>query len=247
MYGVMNSNDALTAARYAIDHNKAVPEESLPALRALITSSLGYDSVKVEVVPPDVVLGVDFTALKGKSIALYIGHQPGGGARGERNYNKRVAFFMAEYLERYGATVEIFEHRFKSYTKRIKDTVYRMIKAMNPDPDVCIELHYDDVDNETVSGHHFQYLGHKSLALAFRDRFEAFLAKHGRKSNRRYSDGVYKNKSGNGSGFLKLTPCPACLTEPFMRSNFDDWEFWKNKHAEMAMINVEALAIYFSK
>lgn len=240
----MNQKDHLTAARYSIDNGASIPASSYEALRLLITNSLGYDSVKAKA-QPLTTSGVDFTTLKGKVISIFIGHQPGGGARGERNYNKRVAFFMAEYLEKCGATVEIFEHRFTSYTKRQKDTIGRMKKAMNPDADVCTELHYDDVDNENVSGHHYQYLGHPELAIAHRDRLEAFLASHGRTSKRRYSDGIYKNKSGNGSGFLKLTPCPACLTEPFMRSNPDDWEFWKGKHAEMALINVEALAIYF--
>jgi len=167
--------------------------------------------------------------LTGKQIAVVVGHEPGGGANGEREYNKVVAKHMRDLLEAQGATVFLYEHKTKAYGQR-QNEMAAAVKAKLPKCWATIELHYDDVDSPDANGHHFQYLKTKALAVAIRDEFEKRFP--GKKA--RQDKGIFMNENENGSGFLKKAPGAACLVEPFFRSNPAEWAFFSKLHREVA-------------
>lgn len=171
--------------------------------------------------------------IKGKEVAVIIGHQPGGGAKGERTYNKKVGLRMKEFLESFGAKVFLYEHRTKSYGKRQKEMKEAVNKAQ-PNNFVCIELHYDAVSYNSAKGHHFQYRGAFKLAFFIADTFQGYFP-HSQKRGDNKS-GTKLNRTGNGSGFLKEAPGWATLVEPYFISNDAEAEFYKDKYNDIADI-----------
>lgn len=182
------------------------------------------------------------TPLKGKQIAVIVGHQPGGGAAGEREFNKEVAEHMKGILEDLGADVFYYQHKLKSYGARQR-AMAAAVKSEQPSSDVCIELHYDAVSYPGPAGHHFQYRGAKKLAEAIRDEFQKAYPD----SKPRRDNGIMHNTSDNGSGFLKAAPGWACLTEPFFRSNPEEWEFFKDKQREIAEVYCRGIARFLTE
>lgn len=182
--------------------------------------------------------------LTGKFIALIPGHEPGGGAEGERDYNIKVANQMKRILEAQGAHVIIYLHTIKAYSKR-QDAMAKAIKKLQPKNDICIELHYDAVARKSASGHHFQYYSSKGEVLAqfFRNEWQRMYPQS---KTHRGSTGIYENKRGNGAGFLHKSPGVAVLTEPFFRSNDAEWDFYKNRHREVAEVYCQAIINYFN-
>jgi len=188
--------------------------------------------------------------LKGVFFAIMPGHEPGGGAQGERAYNIVVGHHMKEILESYGATVFYYEHRTRSYGRR-QDEAASAVKAaykkhlLKPGVKklgISYELHYDAVSSPSPSGHHFQYLGAKELASFIRDGFQARFPH----SQARRDNGIMRNARGNGAGYLRKSPLWAVLTEPFFISNPAEKAFYADKQHEIALIYCAAGA-RFSK
>jgi len=177
--------------------------------------------------------------LIGKQIALIPGHEPGGGAEGERAWNIDVALYMHDALVKLGADPIIYYHNTRAYSQRMLE-MNRNIKALQPNNWVCIELHYDDVDIPGPSGHHFQYLGSKLLASSFRDTWQA---KYNNSIAKR-DNGIMYNNDQNGSGFLRNAPGWAVLCEPFFRSNPTEWAYFKDKQLEVSQTYVKALELF---
>ena len=146
------------------------PEDEAKAIKILSDIAFGKKkSAKIiqqieaadQLAPTDVPWG----ALNGKLIAVVVGHEPGGGAQGERVYNKKVGAHMKALLGKHGAQVWYYEHKTRAYSKRMAE-----MKAAMPKCFAAIELHYDGyAPRPAASGHHFQYRGAKELAAAIRD------------------------------------------------------------------------------
>lgn len=150
--------------------------------------------------------------LKCRRIGIVIGHEPGGGARGEREWNLKVARILKKKLEGRGAKVVIYQHKAKAYSKRCRD----MRTALLPeDLDCILLLHYNSFSNQSANGHEFHYRGFPALAGAIRDAWQERYPW----SRARQNDGILKNKAGRGSGMIKAAPAPCCLLEPFFESN----------------------------
>ncbi len=183
-------------------------------------------------------------SLKGIEIALVIGHEPGGGASGERSWNIKCAKFLKRKLEKRGASVIIYYHKIRSYSAR-QNAMRSAVKRLQPNNKICIEFHYDAVSSKYPNGHHFQYVSTKGklLASAFRDQWQK---RYPQSRTRRGSTGIYKNTKGNGAGFLKKAPGYATLLEPFFRSNPAEWAFFKDKHEEVSSV-YDAAIVQFSK
>jgi N-acetylmuramoyl-L-alanine amidase len=167
--------------------------------------------------------------LQNKQIALVVGHERGGGAAGERSYNLALAIIMRDILEERCAAVYVHKHHEKSYGVR-QDEMRAAVKEALPDCACCIELHYNSYESPNAQGHEFFYRGCKRIAECFRDRFqEDFPWSRGRQSN-----GIMKQITGNGSGFLRKAPAWACLVEPFFESNAKEREYFMGHQAKLA-------------
>ena len=147
-----------------------------------------------------------------KTAFLVIGHEPGGGARGERAWNIKVADSLKCKLKCLGIDSIIYEHRTKSYHKRCLE-MRDCAKIHNPD---CVLLmHYNSFSDSSANGHEFHYRSFPHFAKAIRDAWQERYPW----SRPRQNNGILKNVSGRGSSMIRLAPAPACLTEPFFESN----------------------------
>ena len=172
---------------------------------------------------------------EGKGLAIIIGHEKFGGAKGEWSYNQLVATHIDIICSEFGIDNYTHTHKLKAYTARQK-AMAEAVKKNQPSNFVCTELHYDAVDDATVNGHHYQYRGAKDLAQHATDiHSETFP-----QSKKRQSAGIKYNVKGNGAGFLRISPGWAMLTEPFFITNKNEAEFYKNKHKTIALMNVLA-------
>ena len=175
---------------------------------------------------------VPWGSLKGLEIAVVIGHEPGGGASGERAWNKKCGAMMKRTLEKHGAKVLLYEHKIRAYGAR-QDAMRAAVKAALPNCFMVWELHYDGYKpRPAASGHHFKYLGAKDLARLTQEEFSNQYPQ----SRARFSNGLHHCESGNGAGFLKKSPGWAILTEPFFVTNPAEKEFFKNRWGEISEI-----------
>ena len=185
---------------------------------------------------------VPWSSLYGLELAIVIGHEPGAGAEGERVWNKKTAAFMKRILERHGAKVIIFEHKWRAYTRRQNVTMAR-IEAVLPDCFIVWELHYDGYKpRPEASGHHFKYRGAKMLAVYTQQGFSNQYPQSKARNSYGHGAGLHHCTSGDGAGFLQKAPGWAILTEPFFITNPAEKAFFKDKHEDIAMIYCIAAA-----
>ncbi len=176
-----------------------------------------------------------------KQIALVVGHEPGGGAEGERAYNLIVQKSLKEMLEAEGFDVFAYVHELKSYGARQAAMAAAVNKAQ-PQNLICVELHYNDVDAEPANGHQFHYNACRGLAVAFASEWQKTFPS----SRARQDRGTLHTPTGDGAGFLRKSPGLAVLVEPFFHSNKIEWMFFRNKQKEVAEAYGRAI-IQFTK
>ena len=180
----------------------------------------------------DIPPGEPWGSLRDKQIAIVVGHQPGGGAVGERSYNKKVANHMRSILATYGAEVFVYEHSIKSYGARQRAMKAAVAEAL-PECFVVFELHYDGyLPRPSAAGHHFKYRGAEALAKFTQQEWVRRFPR----SRPRFDKGIHHCTSGNGSGFLREAPGWAILTEPFFITNAAEKAFFANRHREIANV-----------
>lgn len=56
-----------------------------------------------------------------------------------------------------------------------------------------------------------------------------------------------KSTGDRGAKFLRETPCPAVIVEPFFGSNEEDWENFKDRHDELGQALAEGFTKYHEK
>tara|TARA_R110000772_G_scaffold268565_1_gene396205 strand:- start:3836 stop:4627 length:792 start_codon:yes stop_codon:yes gene_type:complete len=178
-----------------------------------------------------------WASVKGLTMVIAVGHEPGGGATGERAWNTKLAQAMKAILEGHGVTAHVYFHKLKAYGARQR-ALAAWIKANAPEAFLCWEIHYDAVANKTVSGHHFKYFGAKDFARLTQEEWVANYPQ----SRPRYDAGLHHATSGNGSGFLSAMPCWAMLAEPFFNSNAAEAAFFKPRFEEIAYVYCVAAA-----
>ena len=179
--------------------------------------------------------------LKDKNIAIIVGHEPGGGAAGERSYNAALAVIMRDTLRKHGANVYLHQHHTKGYGQRMREMRAAILSKM-PHCDACIELHFNSYYKESAHGHEFMFRGSRSLAEAFRDEFQLSFPN----STPRADNGIRHSPTGRGAGFLKQAPAWAVLVEPFFGSNHDESQFFMGRQTCLAETYCRGLNKFFS-
>ena len=171
-------------------------------------------------------------------VAIIIGHPEGTAAKGEHEFTKPQAEYLKDELTKLKIGSVIFNHPSKGgYSTRLK-SIAKTIDEEYKDICVAIELHANKSTSAQSNGHEFQYFEHgnyiaRYIADAFKKRFKW--------SRPRHDNGILQNKTENGSGFLKIMPCPAVLAEPFFLSNsFEHGEFKQD-------LNIKASAKAYAK
>ena len=194
--------------------NKPEDFAGLSKLIALRAKTQAEEGATAAVYTPVALTPTVVQDLLGKEVCLVIGHEPGGGAKGERTWNIKVANQLALNLEARGAVVFIYFHKTRSYNTRCYEMRAGVKKHM-PNADFVLLMHYNSMDGPEYSGHHFQYRGAKSAAEFLRDAWqEDFPWSEADRDN-----GIYRNTNAAGSLMLRLAPAWAVLTEPGFESN----------------------------
>jgi len=177
--------------------------------------------------------------LEGKRVGLVIGHEPGGGAKGEREWNLAVAEILAEKLSERGAIVLTYQHKTRAYSQRCAEMRTALI---GEDLDCILLMHYNSFSKASAHGHEFHYRSFPGLASSIRDAWQArYPWSHPRQDN-----GILKNVNANGSGMIRIAPAPACLTEPFFESNPQERELLIDDHEGAASAYDEGIGNFLT-
>lgn len=234
--------DILSTIRWKLTSGSELSSGESAYTYALIGDILGYPSEDMDDLAKEVNEPDDFAKdLIGKNVCLVVGHEPGGGAKGERRYNAEVAEDMKSQLEARGATVYVYNHKTKSFSTRTKEMRAGVKKAM-PNADAIILLHYNGVSYESAHGHEFHYGGYPSLAEAFRDEWQ----KDYPSSRARQNNGILHNTNGRGSMMIRRAPAPCVLVEPFFISNPQEKEMFYEHPEKVATTYSNAVANFIT-
>ncbi len=108
-------------------------------------------------------------------------------------------------------------------------------------PDVAVELHFNSAHAQ-ARGHEWLYWQGSAKGKALADWFDAVF-------DQDYptlpSRGVLpRGRSDRGALFLRLTPCPAVICEPFFGSNATDWRMFGRSPEMLAKSYAAALHGY---
>ena len=175
--------------------------------------------------------------LSGKKVFLVVGHEPGGGAEGEREWNIEVAQRLESKLRGRGAFVITYEHKVRAYGQRCDEMRDACLTQM-PDADCVILMHYNAYSDTSAHGHEFHYGGYKEFAESIRDAWqEAFPNSRPRQDN-----GILHNTDGNGSLMIRSAPAACCLLEPFFATNLNEREQFIEAHQDVAEVYAKGIS-----
>ena len=177
-------------------------------------------------------------------LALCVGHsRPGDsgavsiGGISEHAFNTRIAAKVCSILTAKGMACAVIDvYQGAGYASAMKWLAQRLtsLKAT-----AAIELHFNCSDTPSATGHEWLFWNssHEGRVLAKmldQRMAEAFpkLARRGIKS---------LGSKDNGAGFLRMTPCPACIAEPFFGSNESDWDLLNSHQDRYAQVIAEGL------
>jgi N-acetylmuramoyl-L-alanine amidase len=162
-------------------------------------------------------------------IALCIGHSRtingryDGGAfspfleKNERDFNLEVAALVARNLDRMGEDCHIIsDYKGVGYSSAMRDAASQ-VKDIHAS--LAVELHFNSA-SPSATGHEWLHwhssVSGRKLAQAFHDSFAKDFPDI-------KSRGLKPLAAGSrGSEFVRLTHCPAIITEPFFGSNETD-------------------------
>jgi len=177
-------------------------------------------------------------------IAICIGHSRSGdsgavsvGHVTEHTFNTDIGQILESLLEDLPIEV-ITRYEGNGYTAAQK-WLGASLKAKGAT--LALELHFNSADTPKAQG--FEYLhhedSHRGAALA-----AAMLAAHRGRFAGNVSRGVSPiAPGGRGFQFLKETPCPAVICEPFFGSNPDEWALYNSEAGRQALAESYAAGI----
>jgi len=179
-------------------------------------------------------------------VAICVGHSRDGddGAESvsgitEWAYNDTLAGFLKEALRLRGIESEIIDHyKGKGYSAAMRDAA---AQVANYGADIALELHFNSADS---SANGFEYLfWHSSNKGA---RLAASLISTHAKNFSGFKNRGPKPIDANdrGGSFLRLTPCPAVICEPFFGSNDREWNFYSINYSKLAEAYADAIVLY---
>lgn len=180
-------------------------------------------------------------------VALCVGHsrkikgRTEGGAvsvdgTNEWEFNSRLAELIADELEILGVEVRIWsEYRGSSYGSAM---TWLAEEIEDWKADCAIELHFNSA-TPGASGHEWLYWHTSDRGMLLAAEFNKFMMDSFPEIRQRGIKPI-KHKE-RGSGFLRLTHCPAVVTEPFFGSNDGEWGLINSDFEELATIHADAI------
>lgn len=154
----------------------------------------------------------------------------------EWDYNSKVAKALKAELDSRGIESFITDnYKYSSYSSAIRHCAKLLRDAGATH---AIELHFNSASASANGAewlHWHSSSGGRRLAQAMR---EAFTAKFPMMTDRGLKP---KRRGQRGSAFLRLTHCPAILTEPFFGSSIHDCAIFKDHEAALAQAYADGI------
>ena len=160
-------------------------------------------------------------------LAISSGHNKGTGARAyngddEWEHNEYLRKLIVQECRRHGVEVHSFERdRSLRYTAAMRKLAGQ-IKSVGAD--VCLELHFNSGPKAAHGFEFIHYKGSKGGARLARVLAKSFGMFGLRFAPRRGTGTLARGRWSRGSGYLRLTPCPAIIVETHFGSNKADHE-----------------------
>lgn len=107
---------------------------------------------------------------------------------------------------------------------------------------LAIELHFNSAA-EAAHGHEWLHYKSSPRGKAFAACLATAMADHFPKLKSR---GFHPPENGRGDEFLRLTPCPAVICEPFFGSNNAEWQFFSTRQSELADAIVDGIKTFIA-
>jgi len=179
-------------------------------------------------------------------IAILVGHSRAGdnGAESivgedEWSFNREVAGRAYTILRGAGYNVVLIDHyKGNGYMNSV---VWLGQRLRGLGAALCFELHFNSAAKE-ANGHEYIYY---YTSLKGRDLAQCFSRAHTKIFPKSKSRGIKAvDRSGRGSLYLRKTPCPAIICEPFFGSNIDDWATYSGAKHELAQVYADACMSY---
>lgn len=110
---------------------------------------------------------------------------------------------------------------------------------------VAVELHFNSADETAANG--YEYLHWHSSATGKELATRILMAQRAAFKSAKARGVVPIDNSGRGAAFLRLTPCPAVICEPFFGSNKDEWETYSGGKKALASAIAQGIIEWCAK
>ena len=174
-------------------------------------------------------------------IAVCVGHARRGdtgavaadGMTTERVYNTDLAFKVAERLKEKALRCHVV-CLYPAAMKWLAGELGRLGATL------AVELHFNSSHVRAATGHEWLYWAHSDAGRRLAGCLNTAMI-------RQFPDELPRGckpvtRKDNGSGFVRLAPCPAVVAEPFFGSNPHDWDTVAAHPDRLAAALAEGLA-----
>lgn len=186
-------------------------------------------------------------------VAICVGHSrkingrtEGGavsvGRVSEHQFNRELAGWIADNLQNAGIRVNVIsEYEGTGYTSAQKWVASQL---KEDGTNLALELHFNCADATTAQGHEWLFWSSSTNGKRLATKLDEEMRKAFPEIKAR---GVKPLKPGDrGAEFVKLTPCPAVICEPFFGSSSHDWITASARKHDLARVISEGVISYLS-
>lgn len=179
-------------------------------------------------------------------IAICIGHSRSGdsgavsvGNVTEHTFNTALGNRVADLLSDIGQPVEVISGYEGTSYSRAQQWLGNLLKEKGAI--LAIELHFNAADSPKAQG--FEYLYHEN-SLRGQYLASGILAAHRSRFVGTVCRGIQPiMPGGRGFEFLRRTPCPAVICEPFFGSNQTEWDLYSTDYGQKTLAEAYAAGI----
>lgn len=182
-------------------------------------------------------------------VAICVGHSRSGdlGARSivgesEWEFNQPIAYLVAEILERRNIHARVIDVYDGSGYSASMSWLGRHLVELNAR--LAIEMHFNAAGSDA---HGYEYLHWYNSAEGKRLATELADAHAERFPNARRRGVKALTSSSRGSQFVRKTPCPAVICEPFFGSNDDEWRPYANAPGHLAEVYAQGITNFLTR
>lgn len=157
----------------------------------------------------------------------------------EWDYNLRVAKAMKERLDELGVpSMIVCEYQGENYFDAM-EWLGTFLKAKKVK--AAIELHFNSA-SASAHGSEMLHWHRSSKGKELAECLQEVVVNEFKTRDRGIKP---RTKQERGSKFLRVTPCPSVIAEPFFGSNMDDWNQFKLSHDSLGVTLANGFNNYY--